>query len=788
MIGLLENYSAEIKYIIDQKLDNKQTIKKWNNILNNNLPSAKLVVNPLCSTQWNQDGSYNDIVEQYTETGVYTGCVATAMGQIMKKWNYPATGIGIHTYTEATYGQLSVNYGGTSYAWTSMPNSLTGSTSAQKIAIGTLLYHCGVAVNMEYTTSGSGASAWYVPDALIDHFGYQSTAEVEFQSLFSNANWINMLKAELDAGRPLMYSGDDGTSGHAFVFDGYNAYDQFHVNWGWSGYYDGYFTIGSLNPGSDSFNNNNSAVIRIQPPSVAARADFKASTIAPSVGATVTFTDLSANNPVSWTWNFEGGSPSTYSGPTPPPITYSTAGTYYVSLAVSNASGSDMKIKPFYIEVGGTPSAWIKQNTGFSKPSQGIRQISIVDANVAWAAAYNGINSDNPSQDFTRTVDGGNTWIPGRITFAGSENYSIANFHAMSQLVCYACMFPSGANGGYIVKSVDGGSTWGIQTSANFSTSWADFVHFFDANNGVCVGDPPATPNKFVIYTTSNGGTTWTQVNPSSLPTILTGETAIVDQFDAVGNTIFFGTSKGKLFKSTDKGVSWTAISQTTLLGAGIQTTPVFKDASTGIVFGVNASTGAYAGMKKTVNGGNTWSSVTPAGYFVKYPHIDFVPGTASTWVNVSAGAGTGSSYSTNDCSAFINIDTGSVQYTCVEMYDMNTGWAGGFNESDADGGIYKWVNPLTVGTGGHDKNSGTIQVFPNPTDGHIYIQFSVFASEKAHICVYNMIGGKVLEKEFDPSFDILLPLDLMENEPGIYLVTVQTGSEITAERVMLVH
>ncbi|HPS26121.1 MAG TPA: C10 family peptidase [Bacteroidales bacterium] len=786
MVDWLDGYATELQYIIDRQLSNKQTIKEWNKILSNDFPESKLVVLPLCGATWNQDGYYNNTVEANTATGVYVGCVATAMGQIMKKWAYPTTGVGVHTYTDATYGVLSVNYGAATYNWASMPNNLTSSNTQ----VANLLYHCGVAVNMQYSTSGSGAYSQDVPDAIIDHFNYQSSAEIQFQAAFTATAWSNLLKGELDAGRPVLYSGDDGTSGHAFVCDGYNASNQFHFNWGWSGSNNGYFAIGSLNTSNGNFNNNNSAIIRITPPLGAPLADFSANTTTPAVGGSVTFTDYTTNSPTSWNWTFEGGSPASYSGQTPPAITYTTAGNYQVKLTVSNASGTDTKTKALYIRVGGTPSAWIKQNTGFAKSSRGIRNISIVNADVVWAAGYNGISSANPCQDFTKTVNGGATWTPGTITFTGSENFSIANFHAISDQICYACMFPSGENGGYIVKTIDGGATWNIQTSANFSNSWADFVHFFDANNGVCVGDPTSSPYEFLIYTTSNGGSTWTQVPLANIPAPAggAGETAIVDQFDAYGNTIWFGTSRGKIYKSTDKGLNWTKYpsGSTTYIYTNAQVTPVFKDASTGIVLGVYSADGSFAGVKKTTDGGATWTAITPTGYFVKTPNIDFAPGTTGTWVNVSSGIGLGSSYSTNDCAAFINIDTGSVQYTCVEMLDMETGWAGSFNENAANGGIYKWVNPLTVGTGEHNRANSTIQIYPNPTSGVVNIQFSIFASEKAYITVYNLIGEKVLEKEFDPSFEMLLPLDLSGNVPGMYLVTVQTGSEVTTRRVML--
>lgn len=775
----LNGYSTQINRIVDAGIDNTQTLQQWNKVLHGQFASEKLTVNPLCSTLWDQSPYYNNLCPG----GSVTGCVATAMAQIMKKWNYPTTGVGSHTYTDATYGVQTVNFGTTTYAWASMPTQLSGSsTNAQKTAVATLMYHCGVSVNMQYSPSGSGAYSQDIPDALINYFAYQNTAEIKFLANYSSTNWSNMLKGELDAGRPVLYSGDDGTSGHAFVYDGYNSSSQFHFNWGWSGTDNGYYAIGSLNTSGGNWNGNNSAVIRITPPLNGPIADFLASTTTPAVGGSVTFTDYSTNSPTTWNWTFEGGTPSTYTGQTPPAILYSAAGVYQVTLKVTNTNGSDTKIRSQYIHVGGTPSMWIKQNSGFAKPSRGISQIWIVNPNIVWAAAYNGVSTTNPIQEFTKTVNGGTTWTPGTITFTNSNEYGIANIDAFSDQIAYACMFPSLANGGYIVKTTDGGTTWALQSSANFASSWADFVYFFDASNGVCVGDPTTTPFKFMIYTTSNGGTNWTQV--TTLPGPTTGETAIVNQFDTYGNNIWFGTSAGRVYRSTDKGLTWA--SSNTGLGTTVGITPVFKDASTGLAFGVNSSTHVYAGMKKTTNGGANWSAFTPTGFFVQYPNLDFIPGSTNCWVNVASGEGIGSSYSKNDASAFLNIDTGSVQYTCVTMYDMNTGWAGGYNTNAYDGGIYKWQNLITVGIDEQKANNSDIHIYPNPTNGLVNVEFSIFASEKADINVYNLLGEKIYSEEFDPSFNNLLQLDLSHNEPGIYLINVRTGNDFVTKRVLL--
>ncbi|MFH0866467.1 MAG: C10 family peptidase [Bacteroidota bacterium] len=777
----LEGYSKEIEYIVTNNIDNTETVKQWKNIEKGVFNDTKAVVTPLCSTTWNQDGYYNDVVESYTQSGVYTGCVATAMAQIMKNWDYPTTGVGSHSYNEPTYGTLSANFGATTYNWGSMPNNV----SSPNTAVATLMYHCGVSVNMTYSTGGSGAYSWDVPNALITYFNYSPSAEIQFKDNFTLANWITLLKSELDlpASRPVYYSGDDGSAGHAFVCDGYNASNQFHFNWGWSGWNDGYYAIGSLNPSGYSFNQDNAAVIRIMPSQGQPVANFSANTTTPAVGGSVNFSDASTNSPTTWSWTFEGGTPSTSTSANPANITYSTAGLYLVSLTVSNANGTDTKTRSQYINVGGTPSAWIKQNSAFTTASRGINSICIVNPYIVWAGAYNGTAPTTYIQEFTRTVNGGNTWIPGTVTYTGSTTQAIANMCAFNDTVCYAAMYPgAAANGGYLAKTINGGVTWSIASSPSFASSWLNFVHFFDANNGVCMGDPSGTD--YVIYTTSNGGTSWTQVPAANIPNCLSGEYGIVNQFDAYGNTIWFGTTMGRVYKSTDKGLTWTVA--TTGFSTATYITPVFKDNNTGIIVGTTTS--GYSGIKKTINGGSTWTTLTPTGFYVKIPSLDFIPGTSSTWVDVASGPGTGSSYSTNDCTSFLEIDTAStIQYTSVKFYDINTGWAGSFNTSSTDGGIYKWNPGVIVGTNDIEDLTDHISIYPNPASDYLEVEFTEFFGSEATINIYNLLGELVYTQQVSPFFYDVVTVDLTSLKAGIYMVNVDDGTKMVSEKISLI-
>jgi hypothetical protein len=270
----LENYKKEILFIIENDIKATEEINKsWNLDQNNNKSNNSTFstnsVNPLIQTRWDQSPYYN---AQCPSNSV-TGCVATAMAQVMKFWNYPATGSGFHSYNHPQYGTLSANYGNTTYQWSSMPNSVTSSNNA----VATLMYHCGVSVNMNYNIASAGGSSAHTLDvvnALKTYFNYSTSIQGLYRTSYTDSQWIALLKVELDAGRPIQYAGTGSGGGHSFVCDGYDVNNYFHFNWGWSGNSDAYFLLNSLNPGSigtgggaGGFNSNQRAIVGIQPPS-----------------------------------------------------------------------------------------------------------------------------------------------------------------------------------------------------------------------------------------------------------------------------------------------------------------------------------------------------------------------------------------------------------------------------------------------------------------------------------------------------------------------------------------
>lgn len=267
----LQGFVARIQYGIENHIAaDEATSKQWE-LINatgrlNDIKNAKSV-EPLLTEKWHQGCLYNSLCPTLSKLPcdhAEVGCVAVAMGQIMHYWKYPATGFGTHSYNNLGVS-LSADFGSTTYDWEHMPDSLTDASSETEIeAVATLLYHCGVSVDMYYTTNGSGASSLDVPNAMVRNFSYSKQIHFEKRSKYNDEEWLALLKGNLDLQRPVYCNGSGNHGGHAFVCDGYDGNDMLHFNWGW-GVANGYFAMGNLNPNGYTFNRNQSAILDIIP-------------------------------------------------------------------------------------------------------------------------------------------------------------------------------------------------------------------------------------------------------------------------------------------------------------------------------------------------------------------------------------------------------------------------------------------------------------------------------------------------------------------------------------------
>ncbi|MFO7721854.1 MAG: C10 family peptidase [Bacteroidales bacterium] len=327
-------------------------------------------VTPLLSSKWDQRCFYNDSCPADSVAPAYycgrapAGCVATTLAQILKYHKWPLQGTGTKSYYSIKYGTLSANFGSTVYGIAAMPDEIF----AAHPGVAQLLWHAGVASQMNYGPFASGTAISDARSALVNHFGYKSSTLVVAKSAYTDPDWKALMRGEIDLGRPVFYSGIDqaSNSGHAWVLDGYSGNDYFHFNWGWSGIADGYFLLASLNPlGSANYNAFQEAIIHIEPQGNFPLASFSADNTMITHGGSVTFSDLSLGSIISWQWEFPGGAPAAYAGKNPPPVAYGKSGRYDVKLVVSNGVQTDTIIKKGYIEV--LPLAFFISDTRFTE-------------------------------------------------------------------------------------------------------------------------------------------------------------------------------------------------------------------------------------------------------------------------------------------------------------------------------------------------------------------------------------------------------------------------------------
>lgn len=238
---------------LQQRLSNGQTMST------NVLPADcgyPASVPQLMLSEWDQSTPYNNEVVKRLGGSYPTGCVATALAQIMYYHKYPTKGTGRKTFSLEPYtgnGTLFVNFGSTTYDWDNMLPIYADNnyTQEQADAVAKLMLHCGVAVDMNYGVGGSGAYDNDVATAAKQYFRYST--KFYTRDIYPTTQWMNIIFDEISNGRPVLYGGATAQmAGHAFVFDGYDESGRVHVNWGWSGSGNGYFNVAVLDSSDES--------------------------------------------------------------------------------------------------------------------------------------------------------------------------------------------------------------------------------------------------------------------------------------------------------------------------------------------------------------------------------------------------------------------------------------------------------------------------------------------------------------------------------------------------------
>lgn len=333
---------------------------------------------------------------------------------------------------------------------------------------------------------------------------------------------------------------------------------------------------------------------------------------------------------------------------------------------------------------------WTETSSGFTSSLTGLSKFHVVDTNVAWAVAYDGVNTSNNIQQFSKTADGGSTWTVGAFDL-GDSNLGIADVSGIDANTAFVAAYPrlAGQQGG-IWKTTDAGVTWNQQTGAAFNnaSSFPNVVHYFDANTGIAIGDP--ANGYWEIYLSNNGGATYTRVPSANLPAPLANEFGYLAQFAYSGNSIWFTTNAGRIIHSTDRGVTWN-VYQSPLSdfgGTTISGDISFATPDRGVI---QSNTG---GIFKSTDAGQTWTNVifsgtgTPYGGAIAYLRDTFHMVSTGGDVNFA-----GSSYSLDDGVTWINVDT--EQHVDCAFFNDRVGYSGGFSDAANNQGVFNYTGVI---------------------------------------------------------------------------------------------
>ena len=269
----LEGYKDQIRYIRNSGIARSPRAEAlWNELLVKT-KAGESAYEPqvfLTTANWDQGYPYNIFCPEIDSARCLTGCVATAAAIVAKYYNFPRTCSGtIPSYVfeyEGKHYTVPAHELTGSYDWDHMPmttNAIT--TDREKEAIAALMYDMGTIAQAMYGPSSTGAYTNVLYSGMINYLGFDSHAQYLFRRQYANSVWVDMLKRDLNETGPILYAGSSEDGGHQFTLAGYDTKDNFYVNWGWSGSWNGYFAIDAFVMGKHDYTFNHDAVLGMKP-------------------------------------------------------------------------------------------------------------------------------------------------------------------------------------------------------------------------------------------------------------------------------------------------------------------------------------------------------------------------------------------------------------------------------------------------------------------------------------------------------------------------------------------
>ena len=458
---------------------------------------------------------------------------------------------------------------------------------------------------------------------------------------------------------------------------------------------------------------------------------------------------------------------------------------------------------------------WESHWSGYTADSRGISRISMFNGDVAWSIAYDGSGNGDQISALGVTTDGGVTWTTyDPVSLPGAVNPGLSMIFPASPTTAYVAAYKRSFGNGGVWKTTDTGANWiKVSTASMYanSASFCNVVYFTDADHGFIQGDP--INGEFEMYSTSDGGTTWTPIDGANIDDPLSGEFGYTGGIVAAGGTIWFTTSAGRLYRSTDNGATWTAHA-TPLADFGGNNgdsgSVTFKDANEGWILRDNSE------LYHTTDAGDTWTLLSSTVLTDMSGDIVYVPG-ADRLIIADADfnhTNYGSAYSddggvtwtkilyykldgfnNSDWIKLTNYLVGTapnqepwqLQHTCVTVYDQDHILSGTFmsqldpNDSNTyNGGIFVYNN-TTVDKVASNTVKG-LQMYPNPASNFIHISASNDISE---VSIYDMAGKEV--KKINDIDITETTINLQDLKQGFYLIKITDvkGGEQTNKLVI---
>lgn len=348
-----------------------------------------------------------------------------------------------------------------------------------------------------------------------------------------------------------------------------------------------------------------------------------------------------------------------------------------------------------------SPSWTISQNASFSVTSAAARYIDAVDANVVWMTGYDGTAPNRQYNWWAKSSNAGATFTSGNV-FADTNTYHIGNIEGVDGNTAWVSAFlKATSDKGGVFKTTNGGGTWTNMAAANMftvnTTSFVNFVTFLTPSVGLAQGDPVG--GEFEMYRTTDAGATWTAVAPANIPNSLPSEYGTINVYCKQGTTnLWFGTTKNRIYRSFDAGVTWSVSPAfTSTLGAALAIGDMaFVDQNYGLASAFFGPTGnGTITLWNTTDGGASWNQIPTIDPLMGANDFCAIPGTSYF---ASCGNGAGNqvlTFSQDNGATWNNWNSVNIGYVAMDFANSTTGWASTFSgPTPTVGGLYKYSGP----------------------------------------------------------------------------------------------